>query len=123
MLGVQTQSDALGYQRAADILMAEGTSTIHEGAALGTSLIVVPGPIREILLLAEAMKRRGAAHVFKIKQVTAETMADVLAIALAKPDRRSAMTERASAMVAGGGGVKAAARLVLEVNARRRASA
>jgi glycosyltransferase involved in cell wall biosynthesis len=121
VLGIQTQSDALCYQRAADIVVAEGTSTIHEGAALGTSLIVVPGPIREILLLAEAMKRRDAAQVLKIKQVSAESMADALSIALAKPERRSAMSANASAIVAGGGGVEAAARLVLEVNARRRA--
>ena len=123
VLGIQTQSDTLCYQRAADVLVAEGTSTIHEGAALGTPLLVVPGPIREILLLAEAMKRRDAGHVFKIKQVCAEAMADAMAIALGKPERRFAMTERAAAMVAGGGGVEAAARLVIEVNARRRASA
>ena len=50
-------------------------------------------------------------------------MADAMTIALGKPERRFAMTERAAAMVAGGGGVEAAARLVIEVNARRRASA
>jgi Glycosyltransferase family 28 C-terminal domain len=120
VLGVQTQEDTLVYQRAADILVAEGTSTIHEGAALGTPLVVVPGPIREILLLAEAMKKRRAAHVFKIKRIAPETLAEAFAAILGEPDQRHPMVDRAMAMVAGGGGVAAAARLVLEVHERRR---
>ena len=121
VLGVQGQEDTLAYQRAADILIAEGTSTIHEGAALGTPLVVVPGPIREILLLAEAMKKRRAAHVIKIKQVTGEMFAEAFATILGNPDQRYPMIDRAMAMVAGGGGVTAAARLVLDVHARRQA--
>jgi predicted glycosyltransferase len=121
-LGMQTQSNALLYQRAADILVAEGTSTIHEGAALSTPLVVVPGPIREILLLAEAMKRRDAAHVFAIEQVAAESLAEAFAAILGTPERRNAIADRAMTMVTGGGGVMAAARLVLEVHARRQAA-
>ena len=121
VLGIQTQEDALLYQRAADILVAEGTSTIHEGAALGTPLVIVPGPIREILLLADAMRRHDAAHVSTIKQVAAETLADAFAAILDVPERRNAMADRAMTMVVGGGGVVAAAHLVLEVHARRQA--
>ena len=123
VLGIQSQADAMLHQRAADILVAEGTSTIHEGAGLGTPMVVVPGPIPEILLLAEAMHKREAAHVIKIKKMAGSVLEETFATILGNPDRRQAMTGRAAAMVAGGGGVDAAARLVLDVTARRRAEA
>jgi hypothetical protein len=123
VLGIQSQADAMLHQRAADILVAEGTSTIHEGAALGTPLVVVPGPIPEIQLLAEAMGKRQAAHVFQIKKLAASVLAETFDVILGNRGVTHAMTDRAAAMVAGGGGVAAAARLVLDVVARRRAMA
>ena len=93
------------------------------GSRLGTPMVVVPGPIPEILLLAEAMHKREAAHVIKIKKIAGSVLEETFATILGNPDRRQAMTGRAAAMVAGGGGVDAAARLVLDVTARRRAEA
>ena len=60
VLGVVTPPEALVFAQAADILIGEGTSTIHEGAALRTPLVVVPGPIQEILRLAKALKDRAS---------------------------------------------------------------
>jgi hypothetical protein len=122
VLGVVTPPEALVFAQAADILIGEGTSTIHEGAALRTPLVVVPGPIQEILRLAKALKNRQAAHVLDIAKVTADTLADVFATILGQPDRRDAMTGRAHALVTGGGGVMAAARLVLDLASRHRAT-
>lgn len=118
--GIVTPAEALAHTRAADILVAEGTSTIHEGAALRTPLVLVPGPIQEILRLAQAMAQHGAAPVLANEEVTARTMADAFATILEQPDRRDATVERACALVTGGGGVMAAARLVLDVAARRK---
>ena len=122
VLGVVTPPEALVFEQAADILIGEGTSTIHEGAALRTPLVVVPGPIQEILRLAKALKDRQAAHVLAIGEVTAATLADAFDTILGQPGRRDAMTGRAHALVTGGGGVMAAARLVLDVASRHRAT-
>jgi hypothetical protein len=122
VLGVVTPAEALAYGRAADVLVAEGTSTIHEGAALRTPLVLVPGPIEEIRRLATAMREHEAAPVLASDEVTAETLADAFETVLGQPARRDAMVERASALVTGGGGVVAAARLVLDVGARRKAA-
>jgi hypothetical protein len=133
--GVVPPSEALLYTRAADVLLAEGTSTMHEGAALGTPLVLVPGPIQEALVLAQALGERGAADVFGVEAVmadefagafpplTAEALAGAFAAALAGGKAQRARIERAHTLVTGSGGVDAAARLVLDVAERRRADA
>jgi hypothetical protein len=50
--------------------------------------------------------------------VTPDAFAGTFEAVLAAPDARDAMTARALALVTGGGGVAAAARLVLDVAAR-----
>ncbi|MFO1036267.1 MAG: hypothetical protein U1E45_05420 [Geminicoccaceae bacterium] len=122
VLGLQTQTDALLQARAADILVAEGTSTIHEGAALGTPLVLVPGPITEILLLTAAMKRQGAAQVIDPETVGPESFATAFSSILFDATARRPALDRARAMVAGGGGTKAAAEFVLNVGRRHRGS-
>jgi hypothetical protein len=122
--GIVTPPEAVVHEQAADILIAEGTSTIHEGAALRTPLIIVPGPIREILRLAEALDAHMAAHVFENgmdARVTADSLAKAFETVLRRPESCQAMVERAYGMVTGGGGVMAAAQLVLDVAARHRA--
>ncbi|MFO1067862.1 MAG: hypothetical protein U1E14_04980 [Geminicoccaceae bacterium] len=118
VLGIQSQADTLLFQRAADVLVAEGTSTIHEGAALCTPMLIVPGPIREIELLAAALDRAGAAAVVPIERVSAERLAGVLEGLLGEDG--AGMAVRAAGMVRGGGGVMQAARTILEIHARRR---
>ncbi|HET6468835.1 MAG TPA: hypothetical protein VFG43_10710 [Geminicoccaceae bacterium] len=120
--GVVPPPEALVHEQAADILIAEGTSTIHEGAALRTPLVIIPGPLQEILRLANAMADGQAAQVFANESVTADTLASAFATILARAERREAMIEGAHALVTGGGGVAAAARLVLDVAARRNAA-
>jgi hypothetical protein len=118
--GVVTPAEALVYTQAADILLGEGTSTMHEGAALRTPLVLVPGPIPEASLLGTQLGEHEAAHVFGIEAVTPDALAGTFEAVLAAPDARDAMTARALALVTGGGGVAAAARLVLDVAARRK---
>jgi hypothetical protein len=120
--GVVTPTEALVYAQAADILLGEGTSTMHEGAALRTPLVLVPGPIREATLLGTGLGAQQAAHAFPIEQVTAAGFASAFETVLTRPEARDAMTARALALVTGGGGVAAAARVVLEA-ARRRPAA
>ena len=117
--GIVTPAESLLYTRSADILLGEGTSTVHEGAALGTPLVLILAPIEEALRLANGMGERGAAHVFTLPEVTGEVFTDTFRGILERPDEREAMTARARALVTGGGGVAAAAQLVLDVAARR----
>ncbi len=119
--GVVTPAEALIHARAADILIGEGTSTMHEGAALRTPLVLVPGPIQEATLLGTRLGQEKAAHAFTIDTVTADLFARTFEAVLTRGEEREAMTERAFTLVTGGGGVAAAARLVLEVAAGRRA--
>ncbi len=120
--GVVTPGRSLLYARAADVLIAEGTSTMHEGAALRTALVLIPGPIREAIVLAEGLAREKGGRLLKIAEVTPEAVARVLAAVLGEPALNAAMLDRAALLVGGGGGTDAAARLVLEVAARRRAA-
>ena len=71
--GILPQAEALSQMRAADIVVAEGTSTMHEAASLGTPLVLVPGPIQETLLLARALGRHDAARVVEIERVGPDT--------------------------------------------------
>ena len=89
---------------------------------LHVPLVVVPGPSREILLLAEAFDERQAAHVLPVGKVNADALADLIETLLDSCARTGAATGRARDLVTGGGGVAAAARLVLDVGARRKAA-
>lgn len=115
--GVVTPARSLLYARAADALIAEGTSTMHEGAALRSPLILIPGPIQEASVLARRLSEEKAACTLNIGAVTAETLTNALAGALAA---NGATLDRAAALVTGGGGADAAARLVLDIAARHK---
>ena len=115
------QEDTLVYQRAADILVAEGTSTIHEGAALGT-------PAGGGARTDPRDPAAGRGDEEAPTPPTCSRSSGSRPRPWPKRSRRS-WASRTSAtpwstapwpMVAGGGGVAAAARLVLEVHARRR---
>jgi hypothetical protein len=133
--GIVPSAEALLYTRAADVLVGEGTSTMHEGAALHTPLVLVPGPLQEASLLAQCLGKQEVADVFGVEAVAAggfdgvfETLTpDALAAAfasiLAGGDAQRAKIERAFDLVTRGGGVTAAAQLVLDVVARRRMGA
>src|SRR4051812_3291807 len=94
---------------------------MHEGVALRTPLVLVPGPLREATLLATQLGEEGAAHVLPIGEVTPEALAATFGAVLAGGAGQEAMVGRAFPLVTGGGGV--VARLVLEVAARRAGSA
>ena len=113
---------SLVWARAADVLVAEGTSTIHEGAALGTPMLIFPGPIEEIRRVAAAMRTARAAPVIEESAISAASAGDALASILGDAEEREATTARARSLVSGGGGVTAAARLVLKTGARHRAA-
>jgi hypothetical protein len=121
--GVVTPAESLLHTRAASAVVGEGTSTMHEGAALRTPLVLVPGPIPEAALLAQALDREGAAQVLTLQGTTPDALAPVFRAALDGVPGQGEMLDRARALVTGGGGAAAAARVVLDVAARRRASA
>lgn len=117
VLGVVSPPESLLYTRAADIVIAEGTSTAHEAAALGTPLVMVPGNIRETWLLGTMLDKQNAARVLWIETVTPALVAQEFERILCDHESRRAMLERARTAVTGGG-AQAAARFTLEV-ARR----
>jgi len=118
--GVVTPSESLLHTRAANAVVGEGTSTMHEGAALRTPLVLVPGPIPEATLLAQALGREGAAQVLALQGTTPDALAPMFRAALDGAPGQAAILDRAHALVTGGGGAAAAARVVLDVAARRR---
>ncbi len=120
VVGVVTPAQSLLYTRAANAVIAEGTSTMHEGAALETPLVAVPGPIPETWLLGTRLAEKKAAHVLWVETVTPQTMAAAFEAALSGSAAQQEIIARAHALVTGGGGVEAAARRVLEVAAGRR---
>ena len=120
--GVVTPTDALLHTRAANAVIGEGTSTMHEGAALRTPLVLVPGPIVEATLLSQGLEREGAAIVIAPLRATTEAFVEAFQTALTGGSKRDAMVERAHALVTGGGGAIAAARLVLDIVDRHRAA-
>ena len=121
--GVVTPAESLMYTRAAELVVAEGTSTMHEAAALGTPLLLVPGPIQETWLLGTRLGEQKAAHLVWIENVDAPRFASVIETVLTDASATDAMTQRAHALVTGGGGVKAAAAAVLELATSRRRAA
>ena len=116
--GVVKPSESLLYTRAADVVIAEGTSTMHEGAALRTPLMLIPGPIQEALRLATALHESGAAALLYIADVAISSLMDRLSEILSSRSDLKATIERAHALVTGGGGVVAAANLVLQIAAK-----
>jgi len=120
--GVVTPAESLLHTRAANAVVGEGTSTMHEGAALRTPLVLVPGPIPEATLLAQALGREGAAQVLTLQRATPDGFATAFRTALDGGAGQTVMLDRAHALVTGGGGAAAAARAVLDVAAKRQAS-
>ncbi|MBV9748200.1 MAG: hypothetical protein JO157_05250 [Acetobacteraceae bacterium] len=116
--GVVTPAEALLHTRAADAVVGEGTSTMHEGAALRTPLVLAPGPIQEATLLARKLGTLGAAQVLSPEATTPDGFAAAFTAALLPGMVRETALDRAQALVTGGGGALAAARLVLDVAAR-----
>ena len=119
--GVVTPAEALLHTRAADVVVGEGTSTMHEGGALRTPLVLAPGPIQEAMLLARKLGEAGAAQVLSPAATTPDGFAAAFAAALLPGTAREAALDRAQALVEGGGGAAAAARLVLDIATRCRA--
>jgi hypothetical protein len=137
--GVVPPAEALLYTRAADILVAEGTSTMHEGAALRTPLVLVPGTLLETMVVAQGFARHAGVPVFGVElagpdrfkaarprefdesftMLGTDALADAFAEILAGGEAQRETLDRAHALVTNGG-AEAAARLVLEVAARRR---
>lgn len=114
IVGMVTPRESLTYTRAASIVIAEGTSTAHEAAGLGTPLVMVPGTIHETWLLGTKLGEANAAHILWIEGVTIDSMFDSFNRILTDDAKRKAMTTRAHEIVTGGGGVEKAARFVLE---------
>lgn len=61
--GMVTPAESLLHTHVASAVVGEGASTMHEGAALHTPLVLVPGPIPEVMLLTQALDWEGAAQV------------------------------------------------------------
>ncbi len=119
--GVVTPQQSLLYTRAADVVIGEGTSTMHEGAALSTSLVLVPGPIQEATLLARKLGERQAAFVMEVQDATPARFDETLTTALHGGPMVAAMVQRARGLITGGGGARAAAKLVLDLARNYRA--
>ena len=118
--GVVTPAQSLIYTKAASVVIAEGTSTMHEAAALCTPLLLVPGPIQEATLLAQCLARAKAGDLVDIDDMTAQSVATVFQSILAGGAARSDMMSRAHDLVTSGGGVMAAARFVLQMAERQK---
>ena len=119
--GLLPQGEALMQMRAASAVVAEGTSTMHEAAALGTPLVLAPGPIKETTVLAEKLAEHKAACTILPHQVSVARLTEAFTAILADPAASAAMAGRAMSLVTGGGGVMAAAQVVLDLAARQRA--
>ena len=120
--GLVPQAEALLRMRAASVVVAEGTSTMHEAAALRTPMVLLPGPIPETTLLADRLGEQRGACTFHPARMDPGALVHAFNAILAEPANAEAMTERAFSLVTGGGGVKAAARLVLDIAAKQRAA-
>ena len=120
VIGIVPPAEMLAYIRAADIAVTEGSNMTQEAAALGTPITMVPGTIYETWLLGTRLYEHEAAQIIWIEHVTPEVVADKFSAILANPSKRSEMTRRAQTLISGeGGGVEAAARLVLDLVATR----
>lgn len=113
--GLVSPAVSVLHTRAADVVIGEGTSTMHEGAALRTPLVLMPGPIREAELLAFGLAKAGAARSLTQAQTTPEAVAEAFAEALTPGPTRDGRIETAFRLVTGGGGAEAAARRILDL--------
>ncbi len=120
--GVVKPRESLLYTRAADAVLAEGTSTMHEGAALGTPLVLVPGPIQEATLLARKLGEMQSGALIEIHDASAARFEAAFIAALAGGGAAEERLRRARELVTGGGGVAAAAKLVLATARRYQAA-
>ena len=116
--GVVTPARSLLHASAADIVVGEGTSTMHEAAALRSALVLMPGPIREAELLAHGLARERAASTFTREQTTPEGVMEAFRSALTSEPRQEDRLDRARALVTGGGGAKRAAEAILGLHGR-----
>ncbi len=105
----------LCYIRAADIAVTEGSNMTQEAAALATPIMMVPGTIYEAWLLGTRLIERNGARIEWIERVTPETIAGHLQAILEDGAGCKTMTENARMLIAGGGGVEAAAQFVLKI--------
>ena len=96
---------------------------MHEAAALRTPLVLVPGPLQEAMVLARCLGEHRAADAVPLEAVTRESFAAVFRAILAGGPSGAAKTARAYELVTGGGGVRAAARVVLDVAERQKSFA
>ena len=113
--GLVSPATSVLHTRAADIVIGEGTSTMHEGAALRTSLVLMPGPIREAELLAFGLAKAGAAQTLTREETTPERTSAAFRRALTAGSASDASLEKAFRLVTGGGGAHAAARRILDL--------
>jgi hypothetical protein len=114
VVGLVTPKESLAYTSAASIIIAEGTSTAHEAAALRTPLVMVPGTIYETWLLGTKLGEQQAAHIIWIERVTPDSMTNAFNQILTDQQSREAMIQHAYDIVTGGGGVEKAAVFVLQ---------
>jgi hypothetical protein len=115
IVGLVSPPESLLYERAANIVIAEGTSTAHEAAALGTPLVMVPGVIHETWLLGTMLGEHQAAFVHWIEEVSPELMAQTFERIFTDPAERERRCANARACVMGGGGTLAAAQFILDI--------
>ena len=115
VLGMISPTRMLEWVSAADIAVTEGSNMTFEAAALGTPIVMVPGPIFETWLLGTRLHEQGAARIVWIERVTPESIGEVFREILDDPTRREATCDKARSLVSGGGGVLAAGRLVLDL--------
>ena len=83
--------------------------------------MLTPGPIPETTVLAEKLAEHGAARTLLAHHISVPKVTEALTAILSDPAASAGMTSSARALVTGGGGVMAAARLVLDLAARQRA--
>lgn len=121
--GVLPAAESLLAIRGATIVVGEGTSTMHEAAGLCTPLVLTPGPIQETLLLAQKLDEHGAGRAVMPEKLSVDALTGAFDAILSRPVEAEAMAARAYALVTGGGGVEAAARLVLDLAAKRKTAA
>ena len=109
----------LTYIRAADVAVTEGSNMTQEAAALNTPILMIPGTIYEAWLLGTRLREVNGAKVLWIETVSVASVRDALRELLGAAPRRRSLLANARKLIAGGGGVEAAARFVLERHQQR----
>jgi len=119
VLGPLAPSQMLTYIRAADVAVTEGSNMTQEAAALNTPILMIPGTIYEAWLLGTRLKEVGGAKVLWIETVSVASVLHALRELLGPALQRRRLLATARTLIAGGGGVEAAARFVLERHQQR----